>query len=80
MARDFYLVMIPSPSAPDMDTMTAPPAYDQINRSRSAYSLDINTVEEMGRRQCQKKARRRVKRTKLGAIALLMLAIILGIM
>ena len=72
--------MIPSPSAPDINTMTAPPAYDQINRSRSAYSLDTNTVEEMGRRQCQKKARRNVKRTKIGALALVMLAIILGIM
>ena len=39
--------MIPSPSAPDINTMTAPPAYDQINRSRSAYSLDTNTVEEV---------------------------------
>ena len=69
--------MISPPSAPDLDSMTAPPAYNDII-TRSRYS--INSSEEMGRRQSQKKARKKVVRTKIIGAAVLIFAIILGFM
>ena len=66
--------MTTPPSAPDMDSMAAPPAYNEIVRSR--YSID--STEEMERRRSQKKARKKVARTKTIGVAVLIFAVILG--
>ena len=63
------------PSAPDLESMAAPPAYDEIIRSR--YSID--STEEMGRRRSQKKARKKNVRTRIIGAAVLIFAIILGL-
>ena len=68
--------MITAPSAPDMDSQAAPPAYNEIIRSR--YSID--STEEMGRRKSQKAARKKVVRTKIIGLALLIFALLLGLM
>ena len=69
--------MITAPSAPDMDSQAAPPAYNEIIRS-SRYSID--TTEEMGRRKSQKAARKKVFRTKIIGVALLIFTLLLGFM
>ena len=67
--------MTTPPSAPDLDSMAAPPAYNEIIRT-ARYS--IGSTEEMGRRRSQKKARKRVARTKIIGAAVLIFALILG--
>ena len=73
-----FVTMEAPPTAPDMvDSMAAPPAYNEIIMG-SRYSID--TTEEMGRRRSQKKARKKVVRTKIIGVAVLIFAIILGFM
>ena len=70
------LTMTTPPSAPDMDSMMAPPpAYNEIIRT-ARYS--IGSSEELGRRRSQKKARKKVARTKIIGAAVLIFALILG--
>ena len=69
-----------TPSAPDINSIDAPPAYNEIMSSRSSFSVDTSTIEEVGRRQSQRKARRKRKRTKICGVVLLTFAITLGVM
>ena len=67
--------MTTPPSAPDLDSMAAPPAYNEIIRT-ARYS--IGSTEEMGQWRSQKKARKRVARAKIIGVAVLIFALILG--